>query len=312
MSLSSPPSAVPPGAPHPAAVLAHGRRMARQPGTPWLHGEVARRMAERLAWIRRQPQRVLEIEGCSGASLPLLQAAYPGARFTDVEPCEALRQRRAAELAGPRWARWLGRGPVQDVRLDDVGRPLPGPQDLVWSNLGLHRAADPAATLARWRQALAPDGFLMFSTFGPDTLMELSALYRELGWPPPVQRFLDMHDLGDAMVQAGYADPVMGMERLSLSWATAAELLAELRSLGGNTHPERHPGLRTPRWRQGLLERLDERLRGADGRLALSFEIVHGHAFQALPRADRQGVATVSVESLKASAAMATRARKLR
>ena len=99
----------------------------------------------------------------------------------------------------------------------------------------------------------------MFSTFGPDTLAELRALYRELGWAAPAQAFVDMHDLGDMLVHAGFADPVMDQEHLTLHWPGPRELLAELRSLGGNLNPARHRGLRTPRWRSRLEAALRER-----------------------------------------------------
>ncbi len=92
-----------------------------------------------------------------------------------------------------------------------------------------------------------------------------------------------MHDLGDMLVQAGFADPVMDQETITLTWDSPQALLAELRSLGGNASPLRCAGLRTPRWRARLLRPWNERA-GADGRLALAFEVVYGHAFKAAPR----------------------------
>lgn len=301
MSPAPSPALPDPASPDPQAVQAHWRRAARQAEAPWLHGEVARRMGERLGWIKRQPARVLEIGGWLGAGRAVLRGAYPKARLTAVEPTEALRARRAA-LIERRWWRWLDRGPEETVHRIAADAPLPGPVDLVWSNLGLHWSDDPQADFSRWRAALAPEGFLMFSAFGPDTLRELSALYRSLGWAPPAHRYIDMHDLGDALLHAGLADPVMDMDTLSLAWREPADLLHELRSLGGNACRERPAGCRTPRWRARLEALLAERLRGPDGRLQLSFEIVQGHAFQALPRPVRGALATVSVDQLRASA----------
>jgi malonyl-CoA O-methyltransferase len=153
--------------------------------------------------------------------------------------------------------------------------------------------------MARWQRALAPDGFLMFSSFGPDTLRELRALYARLGWPAPTPAFVDMHDLGDMLVQAGFADPVMDQETLTLSWPTPQAMLAELRGLGGNIAPDRMAGLRTPRWR-ARLEAALQSLAGADGRLHASFEIAYGHAFKALPRAQAGAPTTVSLEEMRA------------
>src|SRR5207247_496200 len=127
-----------------------------------------------------------------------------------------------------------------------------GDAQLLWANMMLHAAADPQAVFARWHRALAVDGFVMFSTLGPDTLRELRELYRACGWPAPMAELVDMHDLGDMLVHAGFADPVMDQEQITLTWATPQALLDELRTLGGNAHPQRFAGLRTPRWRERL------------------------------------------------------------
>jgi malonyl-CoA O-methyltransferase len=108
-----------------------------------------------------------------------------------------------------------------------------------------------------------------------------------------------MHDIGDQLVHAGFADPVMDQEHLSLSWATPEALLAELRTLGANTDPARHAGLRTPRWRARLADAL-RGLAGADGRLHLSFEIVYGHAFNPPPRAKLAPQTEVSLDAMRA------------
>jgi malonyl-CoA O-methyltransferase len=170
---------------------------------------------------------------------------------------------------------------------------------MLWANMVLHQAGDPALAIARWHAALAVDGFLMFSTLGPDTLRELRALYARLGWGAPGPEFVDMHDIGDALVHAGFADPVMDMERLTLSWPDADTLLAELRTLGGNAARARFAGLRTPRWKARLAAALQEELAADDGRLRLSFEIVYGHAFKPPPRLRVAPTTTVGVEQLR-------------
>jgi len=178
------------------------------------------------------------------------------------------------------------------------GDELGAPAQLVWANMMLHAVQDPPVLMARWQRALAVDGFLMFSSFGPDTLRELRDLYARLGWPAPTPAFVDMHDLGDMLVHAGFADPVMDQETLTLSWASPQALLAELHALGGNIAPGRMAGLRTPRWRQRL-ERELQALAGPDGRPALRFEIAYGHAFKALPRALPDAPTTVSLEEMR-------------
>jgi malonyl-CoA O-methyltransferase len=173
------------------------------------------------------------------------------------------------------------------------------PVDMLWSNMGLHWQGDLAPLLARWHACLRVDGFLMFSCFGPDTLSRWRARHLELGWGPPARDFVDMHDLGDALVHAGFADPVMDMESVRLSWASVPDMLAELRTLGRNAAPTRFAGLRTPAWRRRLDEELADRLTGPDGRVSLDFEIVYGHAFRPQPRVRVQAQTSVALEDMR-------------
>jgi malonyl-CoA O-methyltransferase len=109
-----------------------------------------------------------------------------------------------------------------------------------------------------------------------------------------------MHDLGDMLVHAGFADPVMDQETLTLRWPTARTLLAELQGLGGNTAPDRVGGLRTPRWRARLERELEWHLGGSDGMLGLTFEVAYGHAFKAAPHARAGQPTTVSLDDMRA------------
>jgi malonyl-CoA O-methyltransferase len=190
--------------------------------------------------------------------------------------------------------------------------------DLLWANMTLHWCADPLAEMRRWHGVLEADGFLMFSTFGPGTLERLREVYRAHGWGPAHAPFVDMHDLGDMLVEAGFADPVMDQETLTLTWADAGALLAELRQLGANTDPARHAGLRTPRWRARLQAALaaapaQARVRAGEagaggpegaedahaGRCALGFEVVYGHAFRPRPRPRLAATTTVGLEDMR-------------
>ncbi|MBE2244680.1 MAG: biotin synthase [Burkholderiaceae bacterium] len=270
------------------------RRMARNPQPPWLHAEVARRMAERLPVVRLEPSTLLDWWGHTGASADLLRAAYPKARRVVFEPDDALLARSREAAQRPWWT--ARRGAAAEVRGDE---PQAGTAQLLWANMMLHAIADLPALLERWQRALAVDGFLMFSTLGPDTLRELHALYRRLGWPAPGADFVDMHDLGDMLIDAGFADPVMDQERLTLTWDSPQALLAELRQLGANASAARFAGLRTPRWRARLHEALAA-LAAADGRIAMSFEVVYGHAFKAAPRVRSDAPTKVSVQDMRA------------
>ena len=135
-----------------------------------------------------------------------------------------------------------GAGARRPRRCCCQGSVEPASADMLWANMMLHACADIAGMFASWHRALAADGFVMFSTLGPGTLPELRLLYERERWGPAFYPFADMHDLGDLLVHAGFADPVMDQEQLTLTWSSPQAALQELRALGGNLHAARHAG----------------------------------------------------------------------
>lgn len=285
----------PPRAPRidPAALQRHLQHATRR-DAPWLHEEIARRMADRLSLVRRQPARVIDWWSPTGGSTALLAAQYPQARLIPFGCDDQPLPERAAAEGGPRWWQRLIGQPARPA--EPAGPPT---AELLWANMMLHWVDDLPALMARWHAALEVDGFLMFSCFGPDTLRELHTLYAALGWGAPGSAWVDMHDLGDELVHAGFADPVMDMERLTLTWDTPQALLAELRLLGRNTASARQPGLRSRAWRIKLETLLKQHLTGADGRLHLSFEVIYGHAFRPVARARVQARTEISLDAMR-------------
>jgi malonyl-CoA O-methyltransferase len=294
--LADTPASPPPTRLDAPAVARQQRRLARAE-PPWLHQEIARRMAERLPILRLQPARVIDWWSTAGAGRALLQARYPHAELLAIETAA---RRAALEACTSPWRRQLGRlvtGRKTPAVLPDDAPPPPG--QLLWSNMMLHWCGDLRGLLAHWHAALEVEGMLMFSCLGPDTLASLRRVYRAAGWGEPTCSFMDMHDLGDALVSAGFADPVMDMELLTLTWDSPAALLAELRSLGGNTSPQRHTGLRTPAWKTQLDKALVDELGDSAGRLRLEFEIVYGHAIRAVTRAPVKASTEISLQTLR-------------
>lgn len=276
----------------PSAVL-RWPRVAPQ-ATPWLHGEVARRMLERLQWIRQKPQAWTHwqplLSGVDPHRALSLWCAAP-ANLVETEPARLALAQRLFER--PWWQRW--RGPALSWQ-----EPAPQSQDLIWANMVLHTEIHPQALLAQWHRMLRANGFLMLSCLGPDTGIELRQVYQELGWPPAGAEFTDMHDWGDMLVGSGFAEPVMDMERLTLTFASAEDVLTELRQWGRNVHPARFPALRARGWRAQLIAAIERHWpRQADGRLSLTVELVYGHAFKSASGPKLAPLSTVSVEAMR-------------
>jgi malonyl-CoA O-methyltransferase len=281
-------------------------RLAARPAPPWLHGEIARRLSERLAIVKQVPEHVFDWWSELGAGAPLLAQAYPKATVTGVlRPGSAVSTDTPAAM--PAWRRWLGLGASGPRAIAQSAVP-PAQAQLVWSNMSLHWAPDAPTLMREWQRALVVDGFLMFTTLGPGTLVALRDLYREQGWGTPYAPWTDMHDLGDMLVEAGFADPVMDQETLRLTWSSPQAALDELRTLGANNDAARFAGLRTPRWRDRLLAALGARV-DAQGRVLLEFEIVYGHAFKPVPRAKLSEHTQVGLDDMKA---MLSRGRQAR
>ncbi|MGB4117559.1 MAG: biotin synthase [Polaromonas sp.] len=265
--------------------------------SPWLHEEVASRMRGRLQWIKLQPQAWAHWGALRGGlqNHQKLAEKYPKSDCFIAET-QQIRAQAAPEIIAKKWwqpAAWLRPAARFDM-------PPPASVDMLWANMALHEAADPQALLAQWHSALKVGGFLMFSCLGPDTAIELRDLYKKLGWPPAGHVLTDMHDWGDMLVAAGFAEPVMDMERITLTYETPARLLQELAELGRNFHPARFAGLRGRQWRTQLESELANHLTTEpDGRLHLTFEVIYGHALKAQPKIKVSALSSVSVRDMR-------------
>ncbi|UTY56332.1 methyltransferase domain-containing protein [Massilia sp. erpn] len=279
------------------------RALFRHPGrvqpADFLRREIAGRLQDRLAVVKVNPQRVLDA-GCGmGADLANLQKSYAAAQVVGIDASEAMLA--AARGQGARQSplnqflsKLLPAKAGIDLLVGDFADlPLAANSiDLVWSNLALHWHPQPDRVFAEWRRVLRVDGLLMFSCFGPDTLLELRAAFAELDLAPHALPFVDMHDFGDQLVEAGFSTPVMDMEKITVTYDTPQKLLADVRALGGNPLSTRRQGLIGRAAWQRMLAAL-EKQRGADGKLKLTFEIIYGHAFRPTPRVTKNGEAII-------------------
>lgn len=256
--------------------------------------EVARRMGERLDLVTLQPQRILDVGCGTGADLRLLAERYPGAERIGCDFSLAMLREAGEEL--PWFKRLLPGGRAREaLRVCGEAGRLPfanGSASLVWSNLVLHWLTDPLPAFREMHRVLAVDGLLMFTAFGPDTLKELRRCFVQTDPVPHVHRFIDMHDLGDALVKAGFAEPVMDMETITLAYDSFDALLRDLRTSGAQCAlAGRRRGLAgKKRWAQ---VRAAYEMHRRDGRLPASFEVVYGHAWKPKPRTLADGRAIV-------------------
>jgi malonyl-CoA O-methyltransferase len=292
------------------------RRAATFDDVAFLPREIAKRMRERLDYIKVAPTRVLDAGCGQGADLPPLRERFAEASVIGADLSAGMLVRansaEAAESeANAGWRRFLpatlgkafgARGP-QLAQADFAELPFSaGAFELLWSNLALHWHARPDLVFPEWQRVLKVSGLLMFSTLGPDTLRELSRAYveaeRALGLAPRAHTidFVDMHDLGDMLVESGFEIPVMDQEVLTITYKSAASLLADVRRWGA--FPVAAQSQASGRALRDALHTALEARRQDDGTIPLTFEVIYGHAWKAVPRMTAEGHGIVRLEDI--------------
>ncbi|MBT8117869.1 MAG: malonyl-ACP O-methyltransferase BioC [Gammaproteobacteria bacterium] len=236
-----------------------------------LQYEIGDRMMERLDFIRLQPKRILDLGAGTGMFTAALLKRYRKADIVALDIAPAMLAHVQAR------AGWL-RKPAC-ICADAEQLPFADDSfEFIFSNLMLQWCTDLEGTLAELRRILAPGGLLMFTTFGPDTLMELRTSWQAADGHTHVNRFPDLHDVGDLLVRTRWADPVMDSERMTVTYRELRRLLQDLKQIGAhNVTLGRLRGL-TGRHRWRAFSEAYEHYR-ADGVLPASYEVVYGHAW---------------------------------
>ena len=239
----------------------------------WLPREVAGALMEHLEPVRIQPARILDAGAGTGICSRLLSRHYPAGRVISVDCSEPML--RVARGRGPRWftKRAFACGDAERLPVAD------GSIDLIVSSLMLPSCPSPDAVLAEFRRVLVPGGLLMFSTLGPDTLRELRESWMAVDQEVHVHAFIDMHDIGDALLRAGLHDVVMDTERMTGRYADLATLTRELKQLGVSNAASGCSKCLTTSASLVALEAAYEDFR-RDATLPASFEVVFGHAWR--------------------------------
>lgn len=256
-------------------------------------------MRERLQYIKLAPKCIVDAGCGDGHGARQLAEAYPQAQVVGLD--FALPMLRAGRGRRAWIERVLRRDRVDYLCADFARAPLSAANvDLVWSNLALHYAGDPQPALKELHRILKVGGLLQFSCYGPDTLKELKRAFAANVSASHVHDFLDMHDLGDMLAACGFADPVMDMELITLTYADTDALMADLRASGQmNVLASRGRGLTG----KGVFSAMRAAYAKArvDGRLPASFEIIYGHAWKPRSRLSADGHAVVAMQPRRAN-----------
>jgi malonyl-CoA O-methyltransferase len=272
--------------------------------------EVGKRLLERFDVMRIAPRTVLDV-GCGpGTHTAALAARFPEAAIIAIDHASAMLAAVTRAQPAARGLRALlpsrlnlgARPRVQTLLADMAALPLPREQaDVLWSNFALQWADDLPALFAEWSRVLSVGGVIMFTAPGPDTLIELRRALKAAGEIPDarVQRLTDLHDIGDMLIHAGFADPVMDMELITLEYATPVALWRDLKAqAAGNAMLSRPRGLMTPR-RWAAIEAALNAARRAGGPIRLSVEVIYGHAWKVAPKKTAEGHGIVRVQSIQ-------------
>jgi malonyl-CoA O-methyltransferase len=241
-----------------------------------LQREISQRMLQRLAYIHHQPKRILDVGSGTGEATQALSDYYKKAHPIALD--FALPMLWYTRKRG----RWLRRpscvcGDAEQIPLADQS------VDMIFSNAVLQWCNDLTGTLREFLRVLQPNGMLLFSTFGPDTLRELRMSWSEVDGYPHVSPFLDLHDIGDAMVRAGWAEPVVDVDRICVKYDDVVSLMHDLKGLGAhNVTMQRQRGL-TGKGRMRAMVAAYEKLR-EEGKLPASYEVIYGHAWAPIQR----------------------------
>jgi len=262
-------------------------------GAAVLQRQTAEEMLERLELVKLQPEVILDIGCGTGEATAALSKRYKKAKVIALDFAHAMLKHTRR-----RGSSWLKKQAC--VCADAEQLPLADASvDLIFSNATIQWCNDLERTFAGFLRVLKPGGLIMFSSFGPDTLTELRQAWAAVDGTSHVSPFLDMHDVGDALLRVGFADPVMDVERMTLTYPDVKGLMRDLKQIGAhNVTADRHRGL-TGKGRMLAMTQAYEQFR-RDGQLPASYEVVHGHAW--VPEMNQQvrdGSVMVSLDPYK-------------
>lgn len=242
-------------------------------------------MFSRLDLIKVSPQKVLDLGCGTGHGSFALQKRFKSAKVFSLDFAFAMLEKTYAQQ--PLLKKALGNKKLICADIENL--PVAGDQvDIIWSNLAIQWCNDLDKSFDEIKRVLKPNSLFIFSTFGPDTLKELRVASNsgQEGTQTSISRFIDMHDIGDALTRNGFSAPVLDVERYTLTYDDVRSVMVDLKSIGAsNATAGRGRGLAGKDFLKNLVEQY-EQFRQADGKLPATFEVVYGHAWTAEAKED--------------------------
>ncbi len=264
-----------------------------------LQQEIGKRLLERLELIKLTPRRILDLGCGTGTWSEALARHYGEAEVLSLDLAPGMVSHARRRL--PAWRRHFGRrrficGDAEQLPLGDASI------DMIFSNVTLQWCQNLDAAFSEFQRVLRPGGLLMFTTFGPDTLTELRQAWATVDSAVHVNAFIDMHDIGDALVRTGLGDPVMDAETITLTYSDVKTLMRELKGIGAhNITAGRNHGL-TGKRKLGQMLAAYEQFRRTDNTLPVTYEVIYGHAWGGKPNQQQRrqdGAVTIPLSALK-------------
>ncbi|AIL32094.1 methyltransferase domain-containing protein [Basilea psittacipulmonis] len=267
---------------HPVWVKQQSERRSGNQDADFFYDEIAQRLMEKLDPIVINVQHLVDMGCHEGQRYETLRQKFPQARYTGVDiSSRALEKARKRCRPASLIARWLKKTPVTFLEHDMAKTDIaPESVDMIWSNLSLFWHPSPERVFAEWRRILRPEGLCLFTTLGPGNFLQLRQAVADAQLSSRLMPYTDMHDLGDMLVNAGFSDPVMEQEVITLQYKKPETLLKDVYALGGNASKGQSPGLKGRGFYQKLCQALEAQ-RKPDGYLHLDLEVVYGHAWRA-------------------------------
>ncbi|QBZ84023.1 class I SAM-dependent methyltransferase [Hydrogenovibrio crunogenus] len=275
-----------------------------------LQRQVASHVDERLELVIIEPKSILDVGAGTGILTQKLIQRYPNANIVGLDLSHNMLERAQKNLARSHWkglpkflsnVLGLTKPQAKFINADANHIPLADDSvDLIVTNLMLQWCDDLDTVFQEFRRVLKPEGLLMLTTFGPDTLKELRQAWSKVDGQEHVNTFIDMHDIGDALIRNGFGQPVMDVEHFTLTYEKPIGVLKDLKAIGAtNATENRQHGLMGKQRFMQMLEAYEQQRQ--NGLIPATYEVIHGHAWATPevikgPNRNREGIVEISLD----------------